>query len=852
MISLDELNDLRVKERWEEITVKTREHLKADPGAAYVLRGLAQALEKQELHEEEYADVLYRLLEMKDRIAETAQKLAHYYKQLEETGEAIRHLEIAIEAAAEERQYDLLEDAWMELTELAPDNLPFFLRITSKLDEYKQRQRAAVLLQMLLPAYEERKDWQGQLRLLKQILEYTPKDKNLREPIIDTFQKIHEDSPHFTNVLVHTGIRGARPLQEALEELEVLAGFLPDTYVLHPDWGIGRVKDLDMVSKRVLINFQRKRDHSMDLDLAVKAVQRLAHDDFRVLCVIDVEKLHVLVKERPLQLIKLMLRSFNNELTAKEIKGYLVPAIIPIKNWNPWWSAVSADMRKDPYISVSAGSGKKFILREHAASDEDALLKRFDETKAAHAKVDQIYDYLRTTKKTELHEHIIKHFSHKIHAITPHRRSTAERVELWFTNEDLKDYVEGIESLPVEILTKALDEFDKIKKNIQDLRFKSHQLRFVLQLKSVYPEKWTETYQELLLEPNILIRNELEEALLEAGKEDLLTLVVDMALVEFRQFPYTFIWLAGRELAGNAHWMNGKIQKAVLIDRLLLLVDYLTSQAKRRDRDEALWLRKVAADAREIIRKNNYALFKEHIREADRSVAESIYRRAQTNEGLDLRTASDLTTIVRARFPELFQTITIEQDGVPESWLCLKESLSAKQALFKQLVEIELPTVVQEIEIARQHGDLRENAEYHAAKDKQKLLAAQTSELQDALARAQSIDPEKVDPDRIAFGVVFKITPVGSKTVEEYTMLGPWESDPNRNILSYQAPFARAFYGKTKGDLVEIDLPLHTGRYEIISIEPVSPEIAASLLSFQTTTLPTPPDTVDHESVQVE
>ncbi len=823
MVTLEELNELRRKESWEDIVEKTREHLEKEPGTAYALRAIAQALEKLDHKDEEYEGVLYSLLEMKDRVAEIAQKLALFYKENGEIEEAVRHLEIALEAAADERQYDLIEDLWMEITELEPENIPFYIRIAEKLDEYKQRQRAAVLLQMLLPSCEEREDWTTQYRLLKQILHYTPKDKSLREPIVNVLQKIYTGSPHFTNVLLHTGIRGNRPLPDALAELEILCGFLPDTYVLHPDWGVGRVKDLDMSSKRVLINFQRKRDHSMDLELAVKAVKQLDQDDFRVLSIINPDRLKTLVKEEPLNLIKLLIKSFDNHLSAKEIKSLLVPDVIPIRDWGPWWSSTNTELKKDPYISVSGGVTKTYALRDHAASDDEILLKKFDETRAAHAKVDQIYEYLRTTKKVEIHDHIIRHFSHKIHAITPHRRSISERVELWFTNEDLKDYSDSIESVSSEILEKAMD-MSRAKKIVQDLRFKSHQLLYVEHIKNAFPDKWPEFFQDLLLEPEILIRNEIEGYLNEAEHEDMITSVVDMALVEFRQYPFTFIWLAGKELAGDGQLLKGKIRKSMIIDRLLLLVDYLTSQAKRRDKDEAAWLRKVAGDARDLIRKQNYALFKEHIRNAERTVAESIYRRAQTNEGLDLRTASDLTTIVRARFPELFQTVTHEEEAVPEGWLCLKPTLSAKQALYKRLVEINLPSVVQEIETARQHGDLRENAEYHAAKDKQKLLASQTAELQEALSVAMTVDLEQVDSSTISFGNVFKVTPIGSDTIEEYIMLGPWESDPDSNVLSYQAPFARSFYGKSVGEQVHVELPMHTGRYEVLSIEPIPPE----------------------------
>ena len=273
-----------------------------------------------------------------------------------------------------------------------------------------------------------------------------------------------------------------------------------------------------------------------------------------------------------------------------------------------------------------------------------------------------------------------------------------------------------------------------------------------------------------------------------------------------------------------------------IIERLLLSVDYLSSQAKRRDREEALWLRKVAGDARDLFRKDRYSLFKECIKDADENGAQSIYRRAQTNEGLDSRTSADLTTIVRARFPDLFAHSTDDSFALPQGLLCLKESYESKQALFKRLVSTDLPEVVQEIETARQHGDLKENAEYHAARDKQKLLASQTSELEEALHKAKAVDLAQVNLDRIEFGVQFTIQPAGSEIQEQYIMLGPWESNPEQHVLSYLAPFASAFMGKTVGELIEIDLPTHTGRYQIMAIEAISPERLQKILEKETRT----------------
>ncbi len=828
MVTLEELNLLRQKEQWKEVLEQTREHLKTDPEEIYALRALVQSLDHLDYINEEYEAALIRLFEMNDRIIDTAHKLSKFYKKQGEKKEAVRYLEIGLENAVAERQYDSVEQLWLEISEIETGNVDFYIRISRKLQDIKQHQRAAILIQMLLPSFEERKDWDGQFQLLKRVLELTPKDISLREPIIDTLKKMHA-LPHMDAVLEYSGIRKDRPMMEALVDVELFMNFLPGSYLRHPDWGIGKVKDLDISRHTVLINFQRKRNHKMNVELAKKAVEPLAEEDFRVQKVINSEELLKKLRDEPVEFIKNVLKSFGGSLAAKDIKENLVPDVINVREWTTWWSKTNSAMRRDPYISVSGGSIKRYTLRDQESSDEEELLKRFDETKAPHTKVDQINEYLRTTKKADMHEHVIRHFSNKLKSLTPRRRSKSERVELWLTNEGLKKYSEAIESMPQEIMDDTIQDVKKAVRIIQNLRFKAHQWQYAKRFLEIHPEEWPGIFQQLLLEPGIMIRDELANTLKKSDHENLIMSVVEKMIAEFRLYPYTFIWLAGQVLVKGETWLEGKISNALIVERLLLLVDYLTSQAKRREKDEALWLRKVAGDARDLIRKDRYSLFKEHIQNADASVAQSIYRRAQTNEGFDSRTATDLTTIIRARFPSI-SAASKDEAIIFQGILCLKLYYERKQALFKRLVEIDLPEVVREIEIAREHGDLKENAEYHAARDKQKLLASQTGELEEALHKAQVIDLSQVEYDVVNFGVCFSVTPFGTDIIEEYVMLGPWESNPEINVLSYQAPFAMAFIGKKVGDKVDIELPTHTGRYDVISIKPIPEDILQVVL----------------------
>lgn len=131
----------------------------------------------------------------------------------------------------------------------------------------------------------------------------------------------------------------------------------------------------------------------------------------------------------------------------------------------------------------------------------------------------------------------------------------------------------------------------------------------------------------------------------------------------------------------------------------------------------------------------------------------------------------------------------------------------------------ERPKISREIGIAREHGDLKENAEYHAAKDRQGMVEAQIKDIEDKLARAEIIDPAKLSGDRVRFGATVKVTNLDTDEETSYQIVGADEADINQGMISVSAPLARALIGKSIGDEVVVTLPAGKRRYEIAEID---------------------------------
>ena len=141
----------------------------------------------------------------------------------------------------------------------------------------------------------------------------------------------------------------------------------------------------------------------------------------------------------------------------------------------------------------------------------------------------------------------------------------------------------------------------------------------------------------------------------------------------------------------------------------------------------------------------------------------------------------------------------------------------------EQLKNEERGRIAKIIDEARELGDLKENAEYHAAKERQGLMEARISELTDIVGRAQVIDPSTLAHERISFGSTVVLIDQESDEEVKYTIVGVQESNPSKGLISIQSPMARALLGKEEGDEVSIQLPggLKTFDIEEVKYEPI-------------------------------
>ncbi len=148
-----------------------------------------------------------------------------------------------------------------------------------------------------------------------------------------------------------------------------------------------------------------------------------------------------------------------------------------------------------------------------------------------------------------------------------------------------------------------------------------------------------------------------------------------------------------------------------------------------------------------------------------------------------------------------------------------KGHLALKDELHN-LERVERHIVVKSIAVAREHGDLKENAEYHAAKERQGLIEGRIMELKDKLGRAEVIDCAKVNCDRVVFGTVVELLDMDTDEEVSYQLLGPEEADVKKGSISVLSPLGRSMLGKEEGDDVVAQTPGGNREFEVVSIKP--------------------------------
>ncbi|HKS37145.1 MAG TPA: GreA/GreB family elongation factor, partial [Verrucomicrobiae bacterium] len=193
----------------------------------------------------------------------------------------------------------------------------------------------------------------------------------------------------------------------------------------------------------------------------------------------------------------------------------------------------------------------------------------------------------------------------------------------------------------------------------------------------------------------------------------------------------------------------------------------------------------------------------------------------------DMDKRSLLARIVKS-YPAIQTLISGEQTKQDATLVVSWESLERRKNEYDELVHKKIPANSREVAVARSYGDLRENHEYKSAKEMQKLLMRRKVELEGQLVRARGTDFASARTDTVSIGTRARVTELDTQHSESFTILGAWDSEPEKGIISYLTPVAQALLNRKVGEEVEFELGGATKHFRIDSIEPYAAPQAPS------------------------
>jgi len=578
-------------------------------------------------------------------------------------------------------------------------------------------------------------------------------------------------------------------------------------YCLHKSWGFGRIAEINFLLSQATIDFKTKKGHAMQLQYAAESLTPLPEDHILVRKVTEADVVKELAKKDAVALVRVILMSLGGKANQDQIAEALSGEIFNETEFKRWWDSTKKLLKKDGLIALPAKKSDPITLRENPISHTDELLAAFNaarQTKAQINALDQILKSIEEFKGSDQLQAVVVAVEDA--AQKSRRLNTAQSLELILARDEIcviTGIIPGAGSITLGDVIR--EEERRLHEILSDVPA-AKQRRILTAYPAAFDEgKWVEKFLALMSKSSIRVVTECARVLIEMEKKAELRRELDRWLGDHTISTEVLTWLCKERGGAFAEMVDARVLSAILS----ALERDQFNEVKRGGKLHDLML-----EDRELIPDMLAGAEPETVRDTIRKVMLSgVFE--------ELNKRSILGRIVRV-YPEMESMLTGDspsekQEALIVSW----ESLEKRKEELDELVNKKIPENIKEISIARSYGDLRENFEFKAAKEMQRVLSRRRAEMERDLELARGTDFANPDTTVVSIGTTVKIKETVDGRVDVYSILGAWESDPKAGIISYKAAIAQALLGHKVGEKLEVPTEHGDSTAEIISIEAV-------------------------------
>jgi transcription elongation GreA/GreB family factor len=575
----------------------------------------------------------------------------------------------------------------------------------------------------------------------------------------------------------------------------------------HRSWGFGRIKTVDTVFARFTIDFPGKAGHPMDLGFAAESLKPVPKDHILARKATDLDAVRHLAAHH-LDLIKIVLNSFGGKATTEQIQSVLSDVITD--DWKKWWETAKREMKKDGHFIVPTKKTEPVVYQAQETSLQDRLLADFRKAKGLKARVVVVYEIIKAVSdlkdKTATANEVIASLNPDI--ASHQRNQPAVALEAIFARDELREAagLPGTDEISVaQIWSQDGIRFGPLIEAIPSAKHN----RALESYKAAYPDRWVDVFRGALNFVSAKLVKEIASVLVHEGKLALLKETLAKLINQHTASTELLLWFGRERTEDFVDILGPEVFRAMLTS---MERDQFQERRSNRLRDFIL---------------EDQALIVELTSTADIEVVKDLTRALKLSPVFDdMDKRSLLARLVKAH-PAVQSLVSGEQAKQEAGLLVSWTSLERRRLEYQELVEKKIPANSKEIAIARSYGDLRENHEYKAAKEMQKILMRQKEDLEAALNRARGQDFANAKTDVVGPGTIVVATDLANNQAETFTILGAWDSDPDAGVISYLTPVAMALLNRKVGDEVEFELHGSKRRQRIEKIEAWKTEAAS-------------------------
>ena len=634
----------------------------------------------------------------------------------------------------------------------------------------------------LIDFFIEKKRLQDAVLILQWIANH-PCDK---DDIIVKLKYIFESDKNSQKLIKPSGFENDEPLNTSFAKLNYLQGLNEGALCYHETWGFGIISEIDYFYNELIIDFDKKTDHVIAFNYAVESLSILDKDHILSIRNNNPDYLNDLIKKDPGEVVKLSLKSYGN-MTVSRLMDRLVPAIVSEDDWKRFWDSARKKLKTDASIEIPKKRSDIIEFNEGISSNYDD-------------------DWF---KKLENENNIDKLFE-KFKDVIDKKISTNSEIITQILGERLAYIIKGAPSSKPEWKAEGFIYARIFNINPQGLDVDKilHQL-IENELSLIFeklPSRQLETLLSILIENDkeaLLVRlkkiiqsvgfsvlNEIFNSLRKYDAENEVIEILNNSLARRKASASMLLWCVKSENLLNEWNMISKCDLAFRIQECLelnLSGILLRSQNQLRDKfQQQDWLYDSLQDMTDQQRRD-------------------FMRRINEGQGWDVLDRKSLIAKILRKYDELQDIITPSTSNVPKKEIPFTSSRSfrERQKQLEKIMKIDIPENSKEIEIARSYGDLRENAEFKYAKERQGLLMAQGAKLAEDLEIVKPTDFNDVKTDQINVGTGVKLK-FDSGIETTYFILGVWDQDDDLNIISSETKLAKLLLGLSIGNSVNL------------------------------------------------